>query len=97
MKPITAVSDRELADVLFYIDVRRAEHLEIDCEAGGEYVCDRCEADRVEARAVRAELERREELGLEVVDPDAPTLEERLEPYGIEWELEQRDRQERVW
>lgn len=94
---ITQTPDRDLADALFYIDVRRAEHSEIDCDGGGEYRCERCEADYVEAREIRAELARREANGVEVVDPDAPTLEERLGPYGIEWELEQRDRQERIW
>ena len=45
-------------------------------------------ADFDERAAVRAEIERREAAGVFIEDPEAPSLEERLEPFGIEWQID---------
>lgn len=106
---LTTIPDRRLADWLFYDDVRRAELSEIDgfyCPglededvdhathvASCDY-CQRLEADAAERRAVEDEVARRAELGISIEDPDEPTLEERLAPFGPEWQREQRERED---
>ena len=92
-----AEPDRDLADRLFWIDVRLGEHAEVDCMGGGEYECPRCSADFKAREAILAEQARREAAGIFIEDPDEPTLEERLEPYGLEWQIEQRERMEGGW
>jgi hypothetical protein len=89
---LTTTPDRALMDAIFYADHDLAQHLEIDCEGGGEFECPTCTANRETIRLARTEIERRALLGIAVEDPNEPTLEQRLEPYGIEWELEQRER-----
>ena len=90
---IETVPDRLLAESLFYLDVRCAEHLECDALYGDPEGADpRVLADFDSAAEIRAEIARREAAGVFIDDPDAPTLEERLEPFGIEWQLEQRER-----
>ena len=89
---LTTIPDRALVDSIFYADHELAEHLEIDCEGGGEFDCPTCTANRDGIRAARAEIDRRRLAGITVDDPHAETLEQRLAPYGTEWELEQRER-----
>lgn len=92
---LTTIPDRRLAEALFYLDVRCAEHLEVDALYGDPEGADPAVlADFDERAAVRAEIERREAAGIFIEDPEAPSLEERLEPFGIEWQLEQRERRE---
>lgn len=96
MTDLTTIPDRQLADRLFWLDVKIAELYEIDAVYGDE---DGPAADVLAVFAERddlaAERDRRIEQGVApIVDPTEPTLEERLAPYGIEWRLEQRDRQE---
>ena len=87
------VPDRQLADALFYIDVRIGELLEIDgiYDPDGDITpaAAGLHADREE---IHTEMARRIAAGITIEDPDAPTLEERLEPFGIEWQIEQRER-----
>lgn len=83
-------TDFELIEVESYAQVRMAEHLEMDCEAGGEYRCSSCDADRATLRAVKAEIERREREGISI--PDERVGMEALAPFGAEWEAEQRER-----
>lgn len=95
MTELTTTPDRALADALFWLDVRCAEHLEVDALYGDPEGADPAVlADFAERATIRAEIERRLELGITIDDPDAPTLEQRLEPFGLEWELEQRERRE---
>jgi hypothetical protein len=100
---LTTTPDRQLADWLFYDDVRRAERAEIDglgCYAAEDEdhdaaTCSTCRqlaAAAAERQAVRDEIARREAAGIFIEDPDEPTFEERHAPYGIEWQLEQRER-----
>lgn len=81
--------DRHLQEAEMALEDRLAAHLEIDCEGGGEYVCDRCTADRAELEAITAELARREAEGIAVDDPSEPTFEERYAPFGPAWQEEQ--------
>jgi len=106
MEDLTTTPDRQLEDWLFYADVRRAEALEVDglhCAAAeadyddgvahvGCAFCAQLDADSAEYAAVKAEINRRLATEIRIDDPNEPTLEERLAPWGIEWELEQRDR-----
>lgn len=84
--------DEDLAQSAFYTDAHIIEHNAHCC-------CDEwqdCPAvtDGPYLRALFHEMERRERTGQFNPDPNAPTLEERLGPYGIEWQIEQRERQE---
>ncbi|MGB8878615.1 MAG: hypothetical protein WCD11_19985 [Solirubrobacteraceae bacterium] len=95
MTDITTIPDRQLAEALFYLDARCAEHLEVDALYGDPEGADPAVLGDFAARLeVRAEIERREAAGIFIEDPDAPSLEERLEPFGIEWQIEQRERGE---
>jgi hypothetical protein len=85
----TGESDRALSEHAMRLDARIIEH--------DAYCCcdDPCLVEeRVWLRAHTWELDRRAETGEQVVDPNEPTLEERLGPWGLEWELEQREREE---
>lgn len=95
MSDITTIPDRQLAETLFYLDARCAEHLEVDALYGDPEGADPAVLGDFAARTeIRAEIERREAAGIFIEDPDAPTLEERLEPFGLEWQIEQRERGE---
>ena len=72
------------------VDARIIEH---DAYCACDEVCIAHE-DRRTLAALTWEQARREACGEEHVDPSEPTLEERLGPYGIEWEMEQRERME---
>jgi hypothetical protein len=84
--------DRELADEEFYAGVTLAQCLEGGCL--GEEGCPTCAAASARQEAATAEIAQRQKIGVTIEDLDAPTLEERLEPYGIEWQIEQREREE---
>jgi hypothetical protein len=95
MSDLTTIPDRQLADALYWLDVRCAEHLEVDALYGDPEGADPAVlADFDERAAVRAEIARREAAGISIEDPTEPSLEERLEPFGIEWQIEQRERGE---
>lgn len=89
---INTIPDRDLEDAIFYAGHELSEHLEVDCEGGGEFICPTCDANRETIRTARAEIERRIVNGITVDDPNAETLEERLAPWGTEWQLEQLER-----
>jgi hypothetical protein len=100
---LTNTPDRRLADWLFYDDVRIARELELDglqCpdldEPGHDTArcgaCSELDAAAAERAEVKAEIARREAAGIRVDDPEAPTFEERFEPFGLEWQIEQRER-----
>jgi hypothetical protein len=89
--------DRSLSEREFRLDVALAQHAEMDCMGGGEYRCGQCEPNMDAREAIREEVERRKAEGIFVEDPDEPTLEERLGPYGLEWQIEQRERAEGGW
>lgn len=83
-----AYTDRELFDLMFYTDASIIEH-DMHCCCDEE--CEVAPGRRL-LRALSHEEDRRVRLGIEVRDDREPTLEERLAPFGIEWELEQRER-----
>ena len=94
MTDLTTIPDRALEDAAFMLDVKIGELLEIDAVYGDP---DGPPAEVVaifdERDAIRTEIERRVTEGVPpIIDPDEPTLEQRLGPYGIEWEIEQRER-----
>jgi hypothetical protein len=104
MEDLTTTPDRQLEDWLFYDDARMAELAEIDglyCPDDdgdhhhGPATCSFCREAAAHSdlrAAVKAEIARRVELDIRIEDPNEPTFEERHAPYGIEWELEQRER-----
>ena len=92
---MTTVPDRQLADALFYLDVRIAEHYEVDAVFGDpDGPSPQVQGDFDARRQIRAEVDRRTEFGIQIDDPDEPSFEERHAPYGIEWQIEQRERAE---
>ena len=92
---ITALPDRQIEDDLFYLDVRISEWFEMDAFYGDPEGPDpRAAADMDEYNALQAEKDRRIRMNIYVEDPAEPTLEERLGPWGLEWQIEQRERQE---
>jgi methionine synthase II (cobalamin-independent) len=92
---LTTMPDRQLETAEFYADVRCAEHLEVDALYGDPDGPHPSVAADFEWRAaLRDEIARREAAGITIDDPDEPSLEARLEPFGIEWQLEQRERAE---
>lgn len=99
MEDLTKVPDRQLGDWLFWDDVRFTEMMEMDALA---YIDEDEElqaaetARRAQREAIKAEIERRGELGLYIPEPGELTLEERWAPYGPEWQLEQRERAEGI-
>ena len=92
-RSIETEPDRSMSDRWFWIDVRLGEHMEIDCEGGGEFECPSCSAGRKGLAEIRAERERRDRVGIElIIDMDEPTFEERYAPYGPAWQEEQIER-----
>jgi hypothetical protein len=95
MTDLTTMPDRELQTAEFYADVRCAEHLEVDALYGDENgPAPAVAADFAWRAELREEIARREAAGIAIDDPNAETLEQRLAPWGTEWELEQRERTE---
>ena len=86
--------DRSMADREFWLDVKLGEHSEMDCDGGGEFPCSDCDANHQALREIRAEQGRREQEQIQIEDPNEETLEERLAPFGTEWQLEQQERME---
>lgn len=85
--------DRSIGERVMYAEAFLAEHCEMDCGDGGE-PCSGCCARIDFLAAAKTEEREREARGVTIVDPDEPTLEERLGPYGIEWQIEQQERAE---
>lgn len=85
--------DRSIGERMIYAEAFLAEHCEMDCGGGGT-PCAGCCARFDFLKAAREEDDRRQAAGITIEDPDEPTLEERLGPYGIEWQIEQRERTE---
>jgi hypothetical protein len=94
MTDLTTMPDRQLQTAEFYADVRCAEHLEVDALYGSDDPDPAVVADFEWRAQLRDEIARREAEGITIDDPDEPSLEARLEPFGIEWQLEQRERAE---
>lgn len=86
----STATDFELIEAESYCVARLAEDLEMDCEGGGEYRCERCDRDREILTEVRAEMALRDETGKSI--PDERVGPQALAPYGYEWQLEQAER-----
>lgn len=82
--------DQSMEERAFYCDAAIIEHRNLDADPDGP--CEGCIEAHHALEEIRQERMRRYWLGIAIDDPAAPTLEERLAPYGIEWELEQRER-----
>lgn len=83
-------TDFELLEAESYAQASLAEHLEMDCEGGGEFECPTCNANRQIITEARTEQERRIAVGMSVPDPRVGL--EALAAWGTEWELEQAER-----
>ena len=84
------VTDFELIEAESYAVSRLAEHLEMDCEGGGEFDCPSCDRDRAVLAAARAEMDRRDAAGVSI--PDGRVGLQALGSFGYEWQLEQAER-----
>jgi hypothetical protein len=83
---ITTSPDRHIEEWIFMVEVRAAELAEID---GTLSI-----GKSASLEAHRDERDRRIAEGISIDDPNAETLEERLAPFGTEWQIEQREREE---